>query len=282
MQSIMARKMWRTLEPYHGMIYFSPQATEEYAALGVTGRAGYFASRSAAMGAVSAEVVTATFFNFCPSLVASAIPAVWDTASPAELLSARLRGVDRSLRTLLGDAISSAEMRSAAEVARQAALACPLDGRPLYAGHAGLAWPSSDQPHLVLWHALTLLREYRGDGHIAALVMADLTGIEALISHAAKADGLLPPDILQQTRGWPDDDWQAARSRLQARGWLDDAGRLTAEGDAGRERVEQTTDERAMTPWLALGEELCDQLRFQVRPFSKAIVESGGLGRLSG
>ena len=70
-----ARKMWRTLEPYHGMIYFVPEAVAEYDEIGLApGRMGYFASRSAAMGPVPAAVVVATFFNFHPDLVHGVIP----------------------------------------------------------------------------------------------------------------------------------------------------------------------------------------------------------------
>jgi len=37
-----------------------------------------------------------------------------------------------------------------------------------------------------------LLREYRGDGHIAALVAHGLSGIEALITHIATGTGFNP------------------------------------------------------------------------------------------
>ena len=72
MEAVTARKTWRTLEPIHGLIYFAPQAADAYAALGVTGRSGYFASRSSPMGAVNADVVIAAFFNFDPGLVRAA------------------------------------------------------------------------------------------------------------------------------------------------------------------------------------------------------------------
>ncbi|MGH2759707.1 MAG: SCO6745 family protein, partial [Actinomycetota bacterium] len=163
MDPVVARKMLRTLEPFHGWVYFAPEPREAYAKLGVTeGRMGYFGSRSAAMGAVNADVVVATFFNFHPDLIRRSIPKVWQIVAPADLLAARLEGADGMLRRILGDAVASGEMREAAELARRAAEACGPEGRPLFAGHAGLDWPT--EPHLVLWHAQTLLREYRGDG----------------------------------------------------------------------------------------------------------------------
>jgi Helix-turn-helix family len=276
---ILARKMWRTLEPYHGMIYFAPQATEAYAALGIEGRAGYFASRSAAMGAVPAEVVIATFYNFDPRLVRAGIPAAWDAASPAALVDARLGAADAALRAMLGDdALGSPEMAEAADLARRAADGCTPEGRPLYAGHAALPW--ADEPHLVLWQALTRLREFRGDGHVAVLVLEDVSPCEALVTHGAASEGAVPLRVLQSTRGWSDEAWDAARAGLRDRGWLDADDRLTAEGTVVRDRVESRTDELAMAPWRALGEEGSDHLRALVRPWSRTISESGAFGRL--
>ncbi|MBA3655528.1 MAG: hypothetical protein H0W70_15200, partial [Actinobacteria bacterium] len=115
---IVARKTWRTLEPYHGMIYFVADAADRYAALGIKDRAGYFASRAAPMGAVSADVVIATFFNFHPALVRAAIPAAWSAASPAEILDARLDAADAALRRLVPDAVGSPDAKEAAALAR--------------------------------------------------------------------------------------------------------------------------------------------------------------------
>jgi hypothetical protein len=262
--------MHRTLEPYHGMIYFVPEAQAEYARIGLMGsRMGYFASRAAPMGAVPADVVIATFFNFSPELVRRVIPLAWDRATPAEIIDARFRAADRALRRLLGDAVASPDIKEAAELARTAIEGCFAEGRPLYAGHASLDWPH--EPHLVLWHAQTLLREFRGDGHIAAMVTQGLEGIDALVIHDATGD--LPAGILQASRAWPDDDWNAARARLQARGWLAASGALTDEGRAARAWVETTTDELMLRCWQPIGDDACRRLRALVRPFSRAITE---------
>ncbi len=274
MDATMARKMWRTLEPYHGMIYFSPYAQAAYRDLGVEGQKGYFASRSAPMGAVVGDVVVATFFNFHPELGHRAFPDAWEAAPPATWIEARLGAADRSLRDLLGDdAIASPEITEAATIARRAADACIAAGRPLFAGHASLDWPQD--PHLVLWHAITLLREYRGDGHIAVLVSEGLDGCEALVTHGA--DGSVPPAVLRSTRGWSDEQWEQARARLEHRGWMtgDDP---TERGTDARLRIETRTDELAMAPWEAIGDADADALRALVRPFSRAISESGVFG----
>jgi hypothetical protein len=270
----MARKTWRTAEPLHGMIYFVPEAAEAYAALGITGRDGYFASRAAPMGAVSAEVVISTFFNFNPELVQAAIPKAWSVTSPEALVAARLTAVDGAFRRLIGDdVVHSDEMRQAADLARGMAegASAHIEGRPLCAGHAQLPWP--DAPHLVLWHAQSILREYRGDAHIALLVTHGLSGIDALLTHAAAGD--VPPHLLQSTRGWSNADWEAAATSMRTRGWLADTDELTFTdwGAAQRLEIEDQTDHLAAAPYAALGEEGCAKLRTLTRPWSKAFSE---------
>lgn len=277
MDPLVARRTWRTLEPLHGMVYFVPEAAEEYAVCGLgAGRAGYFASRSAPMGAASAELVIATFYNFNPDTVREAMDGVWDVATPDQLLEARRRAVDRALRRLLGDdTIAGDAVAEAAEIAHTAALAATdvLEGRPLFAGHATVPWP--DQPHLVLWHAQTLLREFRGDGHVAALVADGVSGIEALLMHGGT--GAIAAGVLQQTRSWSDAAWTAASDRLIDRGLLDPDGTLSAVGAERRQWVEDRTDALALAPYEAIGEEACERLRDLCRPLSRAIVDGDGL-----
>jgi helix-turn-helix protein len=274
LESTLARKMWRTMEPFHGFVYFIDEAAAAYADAGLAaGRMGYFASRSAPMGPVPAEVVIATFFNFHPALVRGCIPEAWRLATPARVLEARLSAVDAGLRRILGDQAASTEMKEAAGIARAAADACQPEGRPLFAGHASLAWP--DEPHLVLWHAITVLREYRGDGHIAAMVAEGVTGCQALVIHGATGD--VPNAVLQSSRAWPDDEWAVAVDDLRSRGWLGASGALTDAGRAHRQWVEDRTDVLAMAPWEAVGQDHADRLRALVRPWSKAIVQSGEL-----
>uniref|UniRef100_UPI003F4919D9 SCO6745 family protein n=1 Tax=Nonomuraea bangladeshensis TaxID=404385 RepID=UPI003F4919D9 len=263
------RRTWRTLEPLHGMIYFSPEADAAYKRLGLTGRMGYFASRAAAFGPVPAEAVVATFYNFNPQVVHQAIPAAWHLASPADILDARLNAVDTTLRQVLGDVVDSPEMSHAAALAREAAQAISgeLSGRPLYAAHAALPWPTA--PHLVLWHAATLLREFRGDGHLAALLAAGLSGIEALVTHAAT--GAVPAETLRVTRGWTETDWAAAERRLEDRGWLRD-GSLTEQGRREREVIEEATDRMSTAPYAALGDDRCQELCVLARPWSKQVA----------
>jgi hypothetical protein len=272
---IVARRTWRTLEPIHGMIYFAPEAAGAYAAIGITGRSGYFASRAAAMGAVGADVVVATFFNFQPDLVRYAMRGVWEAATPAAVTAARLAAADQALRRAGGDLIDSPALREAAALAREAALSASArpEGRPLFAAHAALAWP--DAPHLALWQAQTLLREFRGDGHIAALLLAGLSGLDALVLHAAT--GEVPRAALQSTRAWSDDVWAAAVDALATRGLVDASGAFTERGREVRATIEDQTDRAAAAAYEPLGEEGCAALRRLARPLSQAVVASGSL-----
>ncbi|MEY2438597.1 MAG: hypothetical protein QOF97_3433 [Acidimicrobiaceae bacterium] len=275
MESADARRLWRALEPYHGMIYFVPEGGEEYAAVGLEpGRMGYFASRSAPLGPVPADVVIATFFNFHPDLVRSVIPAAWTLASPESILAARLRAVDRSLRRLLGDDVVEGEdLAEAAGLARTAAEGCIPAGRPLYAAHASLPWPAD--AHLALWHAVSLLREFRGDGHIAALVANGIDPLTALVLHGGTGD--VPVHLLRATRQWPDDEWEARADELRADGVLDGDGMLTEQGRALRQRVEDTTDAIALAPWEHLGPDGCARLRELGKGLSKMVLAAGAI-----
>ncbi|WP_369264237.1 hypothetical protein [Streptomyces sp. R35] len=246
------RRCHNVLNPLHSTHYFSPDLGRELASVGVEdSRAAYFAVRAAAMGAVGPGTVTATFYNFRHELVAKHLPEVWRTASPETVLAARARAVDATLRRLLGeDVIASKEVAEAAELALRAAEACGRTARPLYAAHADL--PVPDAPHLALWHAATLLREHRGDGHLAVLLDAELDPVEALVSHTATGKGMAPKWALG-TRGWSRADWEAAAGRLRERGLLDAEGELTEAGVALRNEIEARTDRLDRAPYEHLG-----------------------------
>ena len=152
-----ARKTWRTVEPLHAMVYFAPEAAASYAALGLSGEAGYFVSRSAPMGAVERPLSSPPSSTSSPASSVECMDGAWATTSPEKVTAARMAAADEALRRMLGDAVDSPEMTRAARLARAAAevAAGRPEGRPLFAGHADLPWP--EPPHLVLWHAQTLV-----------------------------------------------------------------------------------------------------------------------------
>ena len=206
-----------------------------------------------------------------------ALPAAWAAAPPAAWLEARLAAVDEALRRAVGEELLlSNDVERAAELAGAAAsvAADHAAGRPLALAHAAV--PRPDEPHLALWHSITVLREHRGDGHVSCLVESEVDGCGALVLHAAT--GEVPRAALQGTRGWHDDEWSAAVDRLAQRGFLDGDGSFTDAGRSFRDAIEQRTDELAMAPWAAIGEDALNELRDLVRPMSKAIVGSGTFG----
>ncbi|MFJ7338101.1 hypothetical protein ACIQU3_05915 [Streptomyces sp. NPDC101110] len=246
------RRCHAVLNPLHATHYFSPDLGRELGAVGLTDpRAVNFAVRAAAFGPVGAGAVAAAFYNYKYELVARYVPAVWETAAPAQVLAARVRAVDATLRRLLGaEALVSAEMAEAARLALCAAEACSRAARPLYSAHADL--PVPEEPHLAYWHAATLLREHRGDGHLAALMSAGLDGLEAMVTHTATGRGTAPKWVCA-TRGWSRDEWNAASERLRGRGLLDASGDLTEQGASLRREIEDETDRLDRAPYEHLG-----------------------------
>ena len=274
-----ARRMWLRFEPYHAVTYFTPESRAATDALGCRGGwMGYFGMRAAPLGAASAEQVTSAFYNFHPSRVQRALPDAWVAASPEAFLETRLVGVDRALHRLLGEeALSGAAVAEAAQLAVTAAQHASTAGRPLAAANAQLPWP--DRPHLALWQATTLLRESRGDGHVAALVTAQLDPCEALICFAA--DNSLEAGYMQQARGWSSAEWEEATERLRKRGLLDGAGALTDEGRALRQWVEERTDLSALAPWAALGEAATNRLAELLEPLALSLIENNDAMRMN-
>ncbi|WP_426368753.1 SCO6745 family protein [Streptomyces sp. E-08] len=246
--------MWHLLEPLHAVLYYAPEAFDEAAALGYATDErwpSYFAWRAAPLGPAGPVRVASAFYSFSPAMVARHVPAAWEVAAPADVLAARLRAVDRAYRSVLGeDVVKGPELVEAAGLARRAAAAAAPEGRPLAAAQAELPWPEA--PHLVLWQAATILREHRGDGHLAALLAAGLDPAESLVSFAAIGAA---PEPVFESRGWSAAEWAAARARLTARGLLDPEGAATDAGRALRAEVERHTDELAAAPWDALGPE---------------------------
>ncbi|SOD74692.1 hypothetical protein SAMN05892883_3882 [Jatrophihabitans sp. GAS493] len=269
----LAARAHSRLEPLHAFIYFAPELQEELAVLGLKpGRMVYFAGRSAPMGAVGPGTVAATFYNFSPSLIGHLMPRVWTLTTPEQVIEGRLVAVDRGLQRLLGELADADVVAETAELVREATTACEVAGRPLYAAHADLDWPQS--PLLQLWHGITLLREYRGDGHIAALVASGLTGIEALVTHTATGFGFTE-EAAKATRGWSDEEWSNCVADLQAAGLLTADGSLTEAGGLLRLEIEAKTNELDLAPWEQLGPERTLHLINAVKPLQRQLLGAG-------
>jgi hypothetical protein len=269
------RRMWRLYEPIHAITYFAPETKAATDALGLRGGwMSYFGCRAAPLGAASAALVTATFYNFHPAMVARAVPDVWGYATPDQLLDARLSAADVAMRRIFGAAIGTKDVAEAAALARTAAETTDNAGRPLGSANAALPWP--DEPHLLLWQATTVLREHRGDGHVAALLTAGLGPLDAHVSFSAVRSDWSATAV-RTYRHWTEEDWAESETGLRERGWLDENGRVTTAGLHGRANVERMTDQLAEKPWAALGPARTRQLAELLRPLTTAVFEAGTL-----
>ncbi|RFU87893.1 hypothetical protein DY218_04710 [Streptomyces triticagri] len=267
------RQMWHLLEPLHAVLYYAPEAFDEAATLGFDVEErwpSYFAWRAAPLGALGAQRVTSAFYSFSPHMVAQHIPKAWTVARPERILDSRLTAVDRTYRALFGKHIEAPALTEAAQLARTAAESADTAGRPLAAANAVLPWPKS--PHLIFWQAATILREQRGDGHLAALLAARLDPVESLVSFAAI--GAAPAERFE-SRGWSSAEWTSARERLTARGLLDPSGVATDDGHRLRDEVEHRTDILAAGPWTALGPDRTARLADLLGDFWLTVITSG-------
>jgi hypothetical protein len=233
-------------------------------------------TRSAPMGRVNAEVVWAAFYNPSPVIIRALIPSSWEQAEPEAILAAQAAAFSAPLASAVAsmDPSDLAELAALARTVTEAAIE-HHEGRPLFAGLASLPLPAED--HLMVWHAAKLLREHRGDGHIAALVIEELGRIDALVVHAA-FDGF-PADMLRRSRRWSQPEWDASVADLRERGWLTDAEEptLTEEGRTRRRWIEDRTDKLAATAFAPIGEAGIERMIELGARFTKAL-EDGGLG----
>ncbi|HUG85739.1 MAG TPA: hypothetical protein VMM13_14335 [Euzebya sp.] len=244
----LARAMHGVIEPFHAIAYFAPEVADAFDALGLEPRGqGYVAGRAAPLGAIGPDVAAALFYNFNPALFAHVLPAAWGIASPAAILEARGQAMQAVYERV---GAPTGRLAEATDLARLAVTACATHGRPLAAANRAVHAPGL--PFADLWQALTVLREHRGDGHIALLTATDLGPVEALVLYSGW-QSRVSRRFLQRTRLWDDAAWTAGVVSLERRGLATEDG-LTGEGLALRESLETDTDRLASGPWTALGE----------------------------
>ncbi|MER0446324.1 hypothetical protein ABR738_17445 [Streptomyces sp. Edi4] len=268
------RRCQRMLNSLHSTAYFTADFADALAARGITDpAAAHLTAKTAALGAVGPGTASAALGGIGHGLLARHLPHVWERITPAEVLELRFAAADSTLRRLLGDdTLASPEMAEAARLALRATGACVPQGRPMYAALADVKEP---QPaHLALWYAATLLREYRGDGHLCVLVGAGVAGLDALVLHAATGEGV-PKDAVIAGQGWSEREWEEAESRLRARGLLDPENQLTEQGRKLREDLEDETDRLDAAPFEHLGGEGVARLTELTESFVRAAADAG-------
>jgi hypothetical protein len=273
---VTARALWVVAESVHAVTYFAPAARQSLRQAGLKGFwAGYFAARAAPLGAVGAGPVAAAFFNFDPAMVRRAVPACWDAVEPTTLTVLRAEAAAGALSDI-GAPHGRAALMAALPVLRRAVTGCAGEGRPMTGANREL-WPSVEaglrrrglpEPVVALgevWQACTTLREHRGDGHVASLLVHGLSGLEA---HLLAAGTLgVPPDVLRDSRGWTGPQWDAGIARLARRRLLRPDGAATAAGRELHRRIEAMTDDLAATAFAALADEVMTAQDSGLYPF---------------
>jgi hypothetical protein len=217
-------------------------------------------------------VVHALFYNFGWERVARALPAAWGFAPPSAALGARVEGSVAALRRALGDDADAPAVTRAAELSMRAAEAAPLEGRTIFAANHAL--PVPEAPLERLWHAATLLREHRGDGHVAALLAAGITGRRSHVFHAV-ATGT-PSEVYTLARDFTEEEWDREVSGLRDRGLLDD-GAFSEHGRRVYAQIEETTDRLAAPAYDVLTTDERFELLELLRPMTAAVVRTGDI-----
>ena len=267
-----ARALRDTIEPIATICFWAETAYDAYAAQGLDFLQGYVWGRGCVLGEPEGTVVASAFGVFEPGLIASLYDSGRAACSLADIRAAKEAGAVAALREVLGGSkIESGGdgLDVAVEALRRGAAAADCTGRPMHAGLVALPWP--DDPLGRLWHAATILREHRGDSHLAACVACGLTGLEANLLTELRVGW--EPQTYAASRGWSPEAMDAATAVLTTRGLIDD-GALTAEGTALRDGIEETTD-RLLGPVVdAIGDDLPGLLKM-LDGWSQQIVDRG-------
>lgn len=269
----LARRLWTLLEPIHAVTYFSPEPLASLQAAGFRGFwMGYFAGRAAPLGPVSADVVHALFYNFSRDRVMRALPDAWDLASPDAALGARLNGSAAALQRCLDGKVDPASIEQAADLVSRVVSGQPLEGRALFAANRSL--PEPTEPLAKLWHAATLFREHRGDGHVAALVTAGIAGRESHVLHALSQG--VPQEVYTVARHFSEDEWRSCLESLRADGLVDGRG-LSEKGMRVKQQVEDLTDDLASDGLACLGNGEAEDLLALLNPMARAVIDTGDI-----
>ena len=264
-----ARRMFELVEPIGAIPYSTDEPNEAMFALGFTDYWDtYFAGRAAPLGPVPAEVVDALFYNFAPGEVARHIPKVWRTTTPEAAIGARLTGCVRALQRILGERTSAPAFARAADLLTKAATSAPYEGRPMYAALRAL--PIPDEADARLFHAASLLREHRGDGHIAALMTEGISGLEAHVLVAL--DMNMPAERFGRIHHLPAAQLAAVIHGMRDRNLIGGDGWLSEVGRAVKQRVEELTDDLAAKPYESLEPEELGELMAALEPLAALLL----------
>jgi hypothetical protein len=259
-------------EPIGANVYFAPEAHANYAKLGLAGYGpGYFCSRGASLGRPSGLVVTSAFGVFSPAIVVPLVEDGWSKTEPGPLLQARYDGAVASLRRLLGEP-DARDLGRAIELLQRGLAVAESAGHPLFSGLKALPFPTD--PVGQLWRLCDMLREHRGDSHIAVWTQAMVAPIEIQLMSELQMG--IPLKSYSATRGWTVEQMDAAVEGMRQKGWMD-GDVFSADGRALREQIESDTDKMEVPVVDAIGADF-DALIDILRPWAAAIVKVGIAG----
>jgi hypothetical protein len=265
----MARRMFELVEPIGVIPYSADEPNATMFALGFTDYWDtYFAGRAAPLGETTAEVVDALFSNFAPGEVARHIPKVWRTTTPEAAIAARRAGCVQALRRILGERVDTPAFARATDLLSTVATSAPYEGRQMYAALRAIPFPDDEVGRL--FHAASLLREHRGDGHIAALMVEGIGGLEAHVLLALDMD--MPAEQFGRIHHLPAAQLDAVQAGMRARGLVGDDGWLSEQGRAVKRRVESLTDDLAAKPYESLDPGELDELIAALEPLAARLL----------
>ena len=276
-----SRTLAAALEPVIGQVFFSPECHAAYTELGFApspGRAGlvhlpdgpaYFTSRGSLLGQVRPGVVAAAFGVFKPEVVTAGVTLGWSLTDAPTIFEARWMGAVAQLERVVGPA--NDQVMRAAELLERAVEPLPVAARPLFAGLRSW-WDDPTDRWTRLFHLGDMLRECRGDAHVAAWSSAGLDGVEIGLLNDLYMG--MPLRSYVRTRAWSEEDLAAGVERLRDRKWLDGEA-MTDEGRAAREEIERATDLQMKPALEALGDDLAEVVGL-LRPWGAAMREAGG------
>ncbi|MHB8574254.1 MAG: SCO6745 family protein [Dehalococcoidia bacterium] len=258
------RRLRDAFEPIAMHDVWCRQTQEQMAALGLDRLTSYVWGRAAVLGEPVAAVVVAAFGVFEPGLITAAYDRGRSQAGRTALLAARAAATAASLRTVLGEV----DVVPVVTALRLGVAAADGTGRPLFSGLRALPWP--DEPAGQLWRACDLLREHRGDSHLAACIGA---GLDPVAMNVLTELWLgMPPGPYTATRGWSEYAIAAAITRLEQDGLVAN-GVLTAAGREFRDEIEQRTDAMEQPIVAAIGEDF-EAVVAQLNAWSALCIEA--------
>lgn len=260
-----ARRLRDAVEPIATQGWWAKGVHDRLEAKGLGFFDSYVWGRAAALGSPSPGVVVATFGVFAPAFLAAVYESGRSQIGRDEVLAAREAGAVESLRSIVEE---SDAIRDAAGVLIGATSNVDATARPLFSGLRDLPVPPSALGRL--WRGAELVREHRGDGHLAACIAEGLDPLEMSLMTELWLD--YAPGEYSSSRGYGPDELAAAGERLAQRGWVESMS-LTEAGRAARNEIEFATDRSQQGLIDAIGGRL-DQVVSVCEEVSKAIVDA--------